>query len=62
MGRNPGASSAIRRVLSTVTGLIAATALRHGLHIMTRYPTRFAATGVLIVDPWKQFESGNPAG
>ena len=48
--------------LSTVTGLIAATALRHGLHIMTRYPTRFAATGVLIVDPWKQFESGNPAG
>jgi toxin FitB len=48
-------------VLSTVSGLIAATALRHGLHIMTRYPTRFSATGVLIVDPWKQFESGNRA-
>jgi len=49
-------------MLSTATGLIAATALRHGLHIMTRYPTRFTATGVLIVDPWSQFESGNQAG
>ncbi len=42
--------------LPAVTGFIAATALRHGLHIMTRYPTKFAATGVLIVDPWKEFE------
>jgi toxin FitB len=48
--------------LPTVSGLIAATALRHGLHIMTRYPTRFTAAGVLIVDPWKQFATGDRAG
>lgn len=33
-------------------GLIAATALRHGLHVMTRNTADFAATGALIVDPW----------
>jgi len=33
-------------------GLIAATALRHGLHVMTRNTKHFAATGVLIRDPW----------
>lgn len=33
-------------------GLIAATALRHGLHIMTRNTRHFAASGALIVDPW----------
>lgn len=34
-------------------GLIAATALRHGLHVMTRNTRHFAATGVLLIDPWK---------
>lgn len=34
-------------------GLIAATGLRHGLHVMTRNTRDFAATGVLIVDPWQ---------
>jgi predicted nucleic acid-binding protein len=34
-------------------GLLAATALRHGLHIMTRNTRQFEATGVLIVDPWQ---------
>ncbi len=33
-------------------GLIAATALRHGLHVMTRNTRDFAATGVLLIDPW----------
>jgi predicted nucleic acid-binding protein len=33
-------------------GLIAATALRHGLHVMTRNTRLFAATGALIIDPW----------
>lgn len=33
-------------------GLIAATALQHGLHIMTRNTKHFAASGALIVDPW----------
>jgi len=33
-------------------GLIAATALRHGLHVMTRNTKDFVATGVLLIDPW----------
>jgi toxin FitB len=49
-------------ILPTSNGWIAATALRHGLHLMTRYPTKFTAMGVLIVDPWKDCESGNQAG
>jgi toxin FitB len=34
-------------------GLIAATARRHGLHVMTRNTDDFEPTGVLIVNPWK---------
>jgi predicted nucleic acid-binding protein len=41
-------------ILPVVDGLLAATALRHGLHLMTHNATRFAATGVLIFDPWKE--------
>jgi len=37
-----------------VDSLIAATARRHGLHLMTRNTADFAATGVLIVNPWEQ--------
>ncbi len=33
-------------------GLIAATALCHGLHVMTRNTRDFAASGALLVDPW----------
>ncbi len=33
-------------------GLIAATALRHGLHVVTRNTRDFAATGAMIIDPW----------
>jgi predicted nucleic acid-binding protein len=35
-------------------GLIAATALRHGLHVMTRNTRHFAASGALILDPWSE--------
>jgi predicted nucleic acid-binding protein len=35
-------------------GLIAATALRHGMHVMTRNTRHFAATGALIIDPWAE--------
>jgi predicted nucleic acid-binding protein len=34
-------------------GLIAATALRHGLRVMTRNSRHFAASGAPIVDPWE---------
>lgn len=39
-------------VLPAIDGLLAATALRHGLHVMTRNKRHFAPTGALIVDPW----------
>ena len=62
-GANLGASSASRaRCCRSVDGLLAATALRHGLHIMTHTTPQFAATGVLIVDPWKESESEHQSG
>lgn len=33
-------------------GLIAATAMQHGLHAMTRNTDHFAASGALVLDPW----------
>jgi predicted nucleic acid-binding protein len=39
-------------VIPTADGLLAATALRHGLHVMTRNTRHFEASGALIVDPW----------
>jgi toxin FitB len=39
-------------VLPAIDGLLAATALRHGLHVMTRNKRHFAPTGALIIDPW----------
>lgn len=34
-------------------GLLAATALRHGLRVMTRNSRHFEASGALVVDPWR---------
>jgi predicted nucleic acid-binding protein len=42
------------KTLAALDGLIAATALRHGLHLMTRNERDFADTGVLIVNPWQE--------
>jgi predicted nucleic acid-binding protein len=33
-------------------GLIAATARRHGLHVMTRNTADFEPTGALVINPW----------
>jgi toxin FitB len=41
------------RALPAADGLIAATALRHGLHVMTRNSADFEATGVLLLNPWR---------
>ncbi len=38
--------------LSNSEGLMAATAMRHGLHLMTRRTRAYAATGVPLIDPW----------
>jgi toxin FitB len=40
------------RQLPAVDGLIAATALRHGLTLMTRNTSDFQASGVPLVNPW----------
>ena len=34
-------------------GLIAATATRHGLHILTRNISDFEGTGAMVVNPWE---------
>lgn len=42
------------QTLSPQDGLIAATALRHGLHLMTRNTRDFPSTGVLLLNPWEE--------
>lgn len=44
------------RTIPAVDGLLAATALRHGLHLMTRNVADFEATGALLVNPWEGAE------
>ena len=41
------------RAVPATDGLIAATALRHGLRLMTRNTTDFEPTGVLLLNPWE---------
>jgi toxin FitB len=40
-------------IIPAVDGLLAATALRHGLHVMTSNTRHFEASGALIIDPWQ---------
>lgn len=40
------------RIVPASDGLIAATALRHGLRVMTRNVDDFTPMGVMIVNPW----------
>lgn len=42
--------------IPAVDGMLAATALRHGLHVMTRNTRHFEASGALILDPWQEDE------
>jgi predicted nucleic acid-binding protein len=44
------------KIVPTSDGLIAATARRHGLHVMTRNTGHFKAAGVLLLDPWTNHE------
>jgi len=44
-------------VIPPTDGILAATALRHGLHVMTRNTLYFEETGALLVNPWQDFES-----
>jgi predicted nucleic acid-binding protein len=40
------------RPLPALDGLIAATARRHGLYVMTRNTAHFESTGALLLNPW----------
>ena len=40
--------------IQATDGLIAATAIHHGLHVMTRNVKRFQPTGVLLINPWDE--------
>ena len=40
-------------MMPAVDGLIAATARRHALYVMTRNTRHFEATGALVFDPWQ---------
>ena len=40
-------------MIPAADGLLAATALRHGLHVMTRNTKHFEASGALIIYPWQ---------
>jgi toxin FitB len=41
------------KAIAAVDGLIAATALRHGLQVMTRNEADFKASGVRVINPWQ---------
>jgi predicted nucleic acid-binding protein len=40
-------------VIPPTDGLLAATALRHGLHVVTRNTKHLEASGALVIDPWQ---------
>lgn len=39
-------------IIPAADGLLAATALRHGLQVMTRNTKHFEASGAILLDPW----------
>ncbi|MGO8788701.1 MAG: PIN domain-containing protein [Terriglobia bacterium] len=53
-GRPGGMRELARRPLSAPDGLIAATALEHGLTLVTRNVKDFAGLGVVLLNPWDE--------
>jgi predicted nucleic acid-binding protein len=51
-GELTAAAQKTGKVIPAADGLIAATARRHGLHLMTRNTEHFEAAGVALVNPW----------
>ncbi len=54
-GELTAAAQKAGRTVPATDGLIAATALRHGLHVMTRNIADFEPTGVLLLNPWTEY-------
>jgi toxin FitB len=44
-------------IIPGVDGLLAATALQHGLHVMTRNTRHFEASGAIVINPWRDDEN-----
>lgn len=40
-------------IIPAIDGLIAASAIRHGMCIMTRNSKHFKASGAIVIDPWQ---------
>jgi predicted nucleic acid-binding protein len=53
-GEITAACEAKGRAIHPEDGLIAATALRHGMHLMTRNTKDFIAAGVMLINPWEE--------
>lgn len=51
-GEVAAAAQANGRTIPAIDGLIAATALRHGMSLMTRNTDDFAPMGVRLLNPW----------
>lgn len=51
-GELTAAAQKVGKIIPAVDGLIASTARRHGLHVMTRNTTHFEPTGALLINPW----------
>lgn len=51
-GELTAAGQKIGKFIPATDGLIAATARRHGLHVMTRNTEHFEPAGVMLLNPW----------
>ena len=41
------------KTVSVSDGIIAATAIRHGIHVITRNVSDFRETGAMLINPWE---------
>ena len=55
-GELTAAAQKAGKIIPAGDGLIAATARRHGLHVMTRNTEHFEPAGVLLLNPWTEQE------
>jgi predicted nucleic acid-binding protein len=46
--------------IATADGLIAATAIQHGLHVVTRNVKDFEPTGAPVINPWEVWDEDRP--
>lgn len=53
-GELTAAAQKAGRMVHAADGLIAATAVRHGLRLMTRNTADFEFTGVILLNPWEE--------